>query len=232
MNKMTKLAAAIALASGAMSVQTSAVELSANAGFVSEYYFRGLELGDAGAYGGVDADLGAGFYVGTWIIDDGGNAGGEDGLETDFYGGWGTELESGLSLGVAYNRYEYTYTSDFEHEVAFSVGFAGFGLEYVTGEDDNEESDDGGIDEEFDYDVWIVSWAGEVFGFTYGSYEADFDAPGAEDEYDWVEISASGEVSGLDVSVVLGKTRNVDDGTSTTSGDGYFFIDVSKSFDL
>ena len=59
MKKMTKLAAAIALASGAMSFQTSAVELSANAGFVTDYYFRGANLGDAGAYGGLDADLGA-----------------------------------------------------------------------------------------------------------------------------------------------------------------------------
>lgn len=226
MKKMTKLAAAIALASGAMSVQTSAVELSANAGFVTEYYFRGQELGDAGAYGGLDADLGGGFYAGTWFIDDGGNAA-EDGLEVDFYVGWATEFENGISLDIAYNQYEYTYTSDYEDEFVLSVGFGMFSASYFDGEDNQEE---GGTD--YDYDGWTLGVSGEVFALTYGSYEVD--ESNDDTSYDWVEVSASGEVVGLDVTAVLGKSRANEDSTGSDlpSGDGYFFLDISKSFDL
>ncbi|GAA5315202.1 MAG: hypothetical protein AseanaTS_04060 [Candidatus Pelagadaptatus aseana] len=239
MNKMTKLAAAIALASGALSAPTMAVELSANAGFVTDYYFRGVNLGDAGAYGGLDADLGAGFYAGTWIISDNGGEDGafgdasdpdtnDDGLETDFYVGWATEFENGLGLDIAYNRYEYTYTSDYEDEYVISAGFAGFGVSYFDGTAHGEET--GGTDT--DYDGYTFSWSGEVFGFLYGSVEND--ETDDKSGHDWIELSASGEIAGLDVTAVLGKTTNVElsDSTDGESGDGYFFLDVSKSFDL
>jgi uncharacterized protein (TIGR02001 family) len=235
MNKMTKLAAAIALASGALSAPTMAVELSANAGFVTEYYFRGVQLGDAGAYAGLDADLGAGFYAGTWIIDDNNDgsadAGVEDGLETDFYVGWATEFENGLSLDIAYNRYEYTYTSNYEGEYVVTAGFGPVSVQYIDGTAFDEES---GAGDDWDYKGYALGLSGEVFSFTYGSVEAD--ESGDDSSYDWVEISASGEVVGLDVTATLGTTTNVEDDAlelgDDESGDGYFFIDVSKSFDL
>ena len=42
MQKMTKLAAAIALASSAIAAPAMAEGVSANVGFVSDYYYRGL----------------------------------------------------------------------------------------------------------------------------------------------------------------------------------------------
>lgn len=238
MNKMTKIAAAIALASGALTAAPTMAEdklaISANAGFVTEYYYRGVELGDAGAYGGVDAEFG-GFYAGVWAIDDGTDTA-DDGLEVDFYAGYGFEFENGLSLGLGYTRYEYTYTSSYEDEWVLSAGFKGFAVEYANGEDNNDDKDDdlyNTVDEEYDYDFWAVSYSGDVFGAKYGRYENDTDLVANEVEYDFVELSASGEVVGLDMSVTLGKKRNVEEGgVDQSSGDGYFVLDVSKSFDL
>ena len=222
MKSFTKLALAGAIFTASIAATPAMAEssVSANVGFVSDYYFRGSNLGDAGVYGGVDYEAG-GFYAGVWVIDD--SSGGNDGMETDFYLGYGLELDNGLSVGLGYTRYEYTYTSDFEHEVNFTLGFGGFGFEYSTGEDD----DDGAS--ETDYDFFALSWSGEVFGATVGSFEND----DTDDSYDYIELSASGEVSGLDMSFSIGKTTNVESGgVDADSGDGYMVLDISKSFDL
>ena len=68
MKKLALLASSATLAA-AVSLPTQA-EVSANAGFVSDYYFRGANLGDGGVYGGLDYEQG-GFFAGTWWIDDG-----------------------------------------------------------------------------------------------------------------------------------------------------------------
>ena len=109
--------AAATLATAGVSAPAMA-GLSANVGMVSDYYFRGANLGDAGAYGGLDYDV-AGFYIGVWAIDDGNsdaNGNGNDGLETDYYLGYGMEFDA-VSWYVGYSRFEYTYTKDFEHEL-------------------------------------------------------------------------------------------------------------------
>ena len=122
---------AATLASLGVAAPASA-ELSATGGLVSEYYFRGVGLGDAGAYGSLDYSV-AGFTLGTWIIDDGSAS--NDGLETDFYAGYGMSHGDNFSWNVAYNRYEYTYTSDYEDEIAVSLGLpVGLSLQLVRGE--------------------------------------------------------------------------------------------------
>ncbi|MGH1485217.1 MAG: TorF family putative porin [Cellvibrionaceae bacterium] len=214
----TLLASAI-IAAGSTGANIAHADLSANAGFVSDYYFRGSNLGDAGLYAGLDYENG-GFYAGTWWIDDG--TGGNDGLEQDFYFGYGLDV-SGVSLGLGYTRYEYTNSGDFEHEINFTAGFGAFGFEYSTGEDD----DDGA--EETDYDFIALSWSGDVFGATVGTFEND----DTDDSYDYIELSASGEVAGLDATISIGQTSNAESGgVSGESGDGYMVLDISKSFDL
>ena len=194
-------------------------DLSANAGFVTDYYYRGANLGGAGLYAGADYESG-GFYAGVWAIDDGGTSvddtgetsEGNDGLEYDLYLGYGTEI-AGVSVTVGYTEYMYTYTSESEGEVNLGLGLGAFSLDYADGEDKNDGGD-------FDYEFYSVSWSGEVFGAVVGSYEGDDGT-----EYDYAELSASGEVSGLDVTATLGSR----DGTND---DGYLVLDVSKSFDL
>ncbi len=58
---------------------------SANLGFASEYYYRGIFQESTSANGGIDYEKG-GFYAGTWTADVG------DGLEVDGYFGYGFDL--------------------------------------------------------------------------------------------------------------------------------------------
>ena len=64
---------------------TAAADWSANIGFASEYYYRGIFQKESSANGGIDFESG-GWYVGTWAADVG------DGLEVDLYGGYGGEI--------------------------------------------------------------------------------------------------------------------------------------------
>lgn len=232
MNKLTKLAAAIALASGAFATAPAMADVSATAGFVTEYYFRGSKLGDAAAYGSVDYSAG-GFYAGVWAINyDVDSTSNNDGnaVEYDIYAGYALEFESGVSVDFSVIQYEYTDTVDSETDLSLTVGFNGFSANYSDISDDNPD------DQDYDGKAYSFSWEGEVFGATYGHVEFDETGSGLNDdeENDWVELSASGEVVGLDVTLVAGSKINVDkkDGSSEASSDGYIFLDISKSFDL
>lgn len=194
--------------------------VSANAGFVTDYYFRGASLGDAGAYFGLDYEN-SGFYAGTWWIDDGGDTSGNDGLETDFYFGYG--YESGdFSAGIGYNRYEYTYTSDYEDEIMLTLGYSMLSFEYAGGTDTDEEGLPATVETDFSHTALGLS--GEILGIKYGSYEND-DVPAAD--YTYIELSAGGTVGEFDLSVTVGDASQ-DDGDPGA----YIFLDISKSFDL
>ena len=206
----TLLAASVFAATAGVSAPVMA-DLSANAGFVSDYYYRGANLGDGGFYAGVDYESG-GFYAGVWAIDDGDE--GNDGLEYDLYLGYGTEV-AGISVTVGYTEYMYTDTSDTESEVNLGLGLGAFSLDYADGEDKNA----GGVDT--DYEFYSLSWSGEVFGAVVGTHE------NGGTEYDYAELSASGEVSGLDVTATLGSRSQEGE-----KDDGYMILDISKSFDL
>jgi hypothetical protein len=192
-------------------------EVSATAGFVSDYYFRGWNLGDGGAYASLDYSK-SGFSAGAWWIDDG--MGGNDGLETDYYFGYGDEAEK-ISWNVAYTRYEYSYTSDFEHEIDFTLSFSDFTVDVIKGKDDDE----GGTAK--DFSVFILNYSKSSFGITAGFADYDdLDDAG----WDWLEVSFSGEIAdGIASSIHLGVKS---DEAIGVQDDGYIFIDVSKSFDL
>ncbi|MBN1378848.1 MAG: hypothetical protein JXA04_06395 [Gammaproteobacteria bacterium] len=213
--RATALALVMLCVTGVSSVANAGA--SANVGLVSDYYFRGANLGDAGVYAGADYDVN-GFFAGTWVIDDGDGA--NDGLETDFYFGYGMELES-YSWSVGYNRYEYTYTSDYEDEVQFLFSAGIFSFEGDFGELHDEESDP---TVDTDYTHIALGLSGDVFGVTVGSTDVDDDPAGS---YDYIEFSAGGEINGFDVSVAIGDA-SYDDGDPGP----YMYLDVSKAFDF
>ncbi len=230
MKKLLATSVAVAAMTAGLSTTAQAeIEgLSANAGIVSDYYYRGSNLGDAGAYAGVDYEIG-GFYVGTWIIDDGGA--GNDGLEYDIYTGWGMETDGGFGFSVGATAYEYTYTSQAQLEANLGLSFAGFAFDLAVGQD-TDATLDSGQEGDADYFFTSVGWAGEIFGATVGYYDYDFEeVPGlggaGDYDYFYAEVSAGGEVAGLDMAVTLGQkfedSRNAQD-------DGYIVLDISKSF--
>lgn len=237
MNTLGKALVVSIAASSALVSLPAAAEASLTVGAVSDYYFRGAHLGDAGAYASVDYQY-AGFSAGVWAIDDGGanadddDIAGGDGLEVDIYLAYGGEIE-GFTYGVGYTRYEYTYSGDFEHEYAVNIGFAGFGLAYVDGVAEAEILR--GPDEEQDYDVISLSWSGDVVAVTVADVSTDDvdNTREGDSSYRYAEVSASKELSGFAFTATAGTVFDGEvDGVSSESGDGYILLDVSKSFDL
>ena len=94
-----KLLKLTALSAALLSTSVMA-EWSANVGMVSDYHFRGIQqTQSASASAGVDYEKG-GFYAGSWAAEV------EDGLEVDFYAGYGIELDNGLALGLGATTYQ------------------------------------------------------------------------------------------------------------------------------
>jgi uncharacterized protein (TIGR02001 family) len=178
---------------------------------VSQYHFRGIQQTDsASTSAGLDYEQG-GFYVGTWAADV------ADGLEVDFYGGYGIELDSGLSLGVGATTYQ--YTGDFDsayNEVNLSAGFGMISLEYSIG----TQKEDTGLDiAEGDYTFFGITLEHKGFSGTFGSWGDEF-------EGEYFEVAYGTEIGGFDVGVgVIISGSDLDD-------DEAMYLSLSKSFDL
>ncbi|WNO09010.1 TorF family putative porin [Teredinibacter sp. KSP-S5-2] len=206
---------AIAMGVAGLLSGVAQAEVTGNIGVVSDYYFRGVNLGDAGVYAGLDFAKN-GFFAGTWWIDDGTE--GNDGMEADFYGGYGMEYEQGFSWSIGYSRYTYTYTNDYEHEVGLNLSYGDFSLDLVTGEDDDDGADAAS------YDALIFSYSYKFLGFTAGAFRPEDSA----DDYEWAEISVSGElIEGIDATFSIGAAS-----FDNRDTDGYMVLDISKSFEL
>lgn len=110
--------------------RTAASEITANAGYLSEYIFRGIPQDDSSANGGLDVTA-AGFRAGTWLADVG------QGLEVDLYGGYdGTVGDFRYGIGAT----GYFYTDDFDDtykEINLSAGYGIFSVSGAIGRYDN-----------------------------------------------------------------------------------------------
>ena len=105
-------------------------ESSANIGWASDYYYRGIFQAGSSANGGFDYARG-GFYAGTWAADVG------DGLEVDGYFGYGGEM-GGLSYGIGFTGYNYTQDFDDTYEeINLSAGYGIATVEVALGRYDD-----------------------------------------------------------------------------------------------
>lgn len=88
-----------------------AVDVSVNAGVVSDYRFRGLSLSDRdpAVQGGVDLDFRSGWYAGAWASSVDGF--GEADAEIDLYGGWGGQ-NGGIDYALGVHGYVFAGDSD------------------------------------------------------------------------------------------------------------------------
>ena len=209
--------------SAVVSTSASAIEgLSANAGVVSQYFFRGIaQTSSATASAGVDYENGN-FSVGTWAADV------EDGLEIDFYGSYGNELDNGFDYSVGFTTYQ--YTGDFDsayNEVNLGLSYGMLSVSYNIGQ---HEKDTGlGIDES-DYDFLAVTIEHEGFYATYGTW-------GDEADGDYVELGYGTEISGFDlgVAVIINSDELSSGGpdgwtTEPVGGDESLVFSIGKSF--
>ena len=132
MNTSTKTAAVAALV---VASAPASAEFSANLGYMSDYYFRGVFQKSSSANGGLDYEKG-GFYAGVWAADVGGGSTG-DGLEVDGYFGYGG-LVGNFSYGIGFTGYY--YTGDFDdtyQEINLSAGYGFVTLDVALGEYSN-----------------------------------------------------------------------------------------------
>ena len=124
MKKAFLTVAAITAATGLNIVSANAVELTGNAGLVSNYVFRGADAsnGKAAAQGGLDLNAGM-FYAGTWLssvqvantveVFDTNMAAvdvtetEDSGVEVDLYSGFGNTVGD-FNWGVGATYYGYT----------------------------------------------------------------------------------------------------------------------------
>ena len=112
----------------------ASADFSANLGFASDYYFRGIFQTNSSANGGVDFESG-GFYAGVWAADVGGDIAG-DGLEVDGYFGYGFDVGE-VSLGIGFTGYY--YTGDFDdtyQEINLSAGYGWLTVDAAIGKYD------------------------------------------------------------------------------------------------
>ena len=109
-------------------------EWTANAGWASQYYYRGLGIKNSSASAGLDVAVND-FSAGTWAADV------SDGAEVDLYAGYGVALTDEVSVSLGGTGYFYTGApearagADYTYlEVNLGVGFRGISLEYSVGQ--------------------------------------------------------------------------------------------------
>ena len=214
------LPAAIAASLMAGVTAPAMADLSANIGFASEYYYRGILQKESSASGGLDFEAG-GFYVGTWAADVG------DGLEVDGYFGYNLELGE-FTLGAGFTGYYYTGEFDDTYEeINLNAGWRFISVGYSIGEWDGDGGFDGDGGDE--YDFLEVTLEHNGFYGKYGTFGKDSDG-------DYFEVGYGTEVGGFDVGIAgIYSSDELSDQTDSrgnpTESEALIFT-IGKSFDL
>lgn len=221
--KKSILSIALVASFAATSVSTSAnaeglagVEgLSANVGYTSKYFYRGIYQSDSSASAGLDYEKGN-FSIGTWAADV------EDGIEVDVYASYGFEFDSGLALSIGATTYQ--YTGDFDsayNEVNLGASYGIFSLEYSVGV--HEEDKGLGI-EESDYDFIAVTLEGESGLYaTFGTFGQDFDG-------DYFEVGYGTSVGQFDLGVAIISNSEELDLEGEADGEESIVFSIGTSF--
>lgn len=183
-------------------------EVSANLGFASDYYYRGIFQASSSVSGGLDFERG-GFYAGTWAADV------KDGLEVDGFFGYGGEIGE-FAYSVGYTGY--FYTGDFDdtyQEINLGGSYGLFTLDVALGEYDNF---DGPTQ---DYTYYALTLEKDGFYGKYAGFTQDF---GGE----YFEAGFSTTVADIDVgiSAIFANSDLVG------SSDESLVLTIGKSFDL
>jgi len=185
-------------------------DVSANLGFASDYYYRGIFQAQSSASGGLDYENG-GFYAGTWAADV------KDGLEIDGYFGYGGEIgEFGYSVGYT----GYFYTGDFDdtyQEINLGGAFGLFALDVAVGEYANFDGP------KQDYTYYALSVEKNGFFGKYAGFSQDFSG-------EYFEAGYSTTVAEIDLGVTL--LFNDKELSGDGNSDQALILTIGKSFDL
>jgi uncharacterized protein (TIGR02001 family) len=186
---------------------------SANLGFASDYYYRGLFQKQSSASGGVDYETG-GFYAGVWAADVGGDIA-PDGVEIDGYFGYGLDVGA-VSLSAGYTGY--FYTGDFDdtyQEINLGAGVGILSLDVAIGQYENFDGPTN------DYTYYALTLEKNGFYGKYAGFSQDF-------EGEYFEAGYGTSVAGFDVGVYL-LFSNKD---LTGEANEAIVFTIGKAFDL
>ena len=159
-------------------------EVSANAGFVSQYFYRGIFQKDSSASAGLDVGFGA-LSLGTWVADV------ADGVEIDLFGSVGVDVgEGNVSIGGT----AYLYTGEFDDtylEVNLGAGYGPVSFGLSIGQYDN--SGMGTLD------YWFAEVTAEHEGFygTVAGFGNDFSGNYGEVGYGFSAAELDFTISGI-----------------------------------
>lgn len=186
MKNSLKILSASAIAASLMAPAAQA-EITGNVALTTDYVWRGVSQNtdeSPALQGGFDYSHDSGFYAGVWGSNV--NFGGNESLELDVYGGWGTELDGGIGLDFGVIRYSYhggADSSDLDFtEFYAGISYAGFGFTYSLGDELGDQ-----FEASYSYDFESVALA-----VAYGNY----DVSGDDDDYDYYSAGISGSFGG------------------------------------
>ena len=199
------LAALVLITSG-----SAHADLTANVGFASDYYFRGILQASSSASAGLDYESG-GFYVGTWAADV------KDGLEVDGYFGYGGEVGD-FGYGIGFTGYY--YTGDFDdtyQEINLSGSYGLATLDVAVGEYKNFDGPT------LDYTITSLTVEKDGFYGKYATFSQDADG-------DYFEFGYGTTIAEIDLGVTL--LFNDENLSGDGSSDEALIFTIGKSFDL
>ena len=224
MHKKLLLTTAV-LTTGAALPAVSMAELTANAGWVSDYIFRGIFQEDSSPYGGVDFASESGIYAGIWGADV------EIGLEYDIYFGYSGSFGESGGFTIGFTGYYYTengvptsvdptslnpgFDDEYE-ELNLGISFGMFSLDYADGEW-------GGWGTPSDYTFTTLTVAPDVGPYySYNSFGADSDG-------DYIEVGYGFSAAELDFSIALIYGIDVDEVDDMGNPKSVIRLDESKT---
>ena len=201
--------ALLVLASVSILLTTHAhAELSANVGWASDYYYRGIFQARSSASGGIDyAD--SGFYAGAWAADV------DDGLEVDGYFGYAREI-GGVSLSAGFTGYYYTQDFDDTYqEINLGAGFGLLNVDVAVGDYGNF---DGPTQ---DYSWYALTLEKSGFHGRVAGFGRDFSGK-------YLELGYSHALAELELGLTLIVADDDLAGDSTES----LVLSIGKTFDI
>ncbi len=187
-------------------------DLSANVGMVSDYVFRGIFQSASSAFAGIDYEDDSGFYIGAWGADV------SDGLETDLYFGYGSEVGD-ITWGFGFTGYYYTDSFDETYtELNLSLGYGMFSLDVAIGGYDipDPTSDD------YTFTKLTFELPSGPY-FTYATFGDEFTG-------DYIEVGYGFDWQGIDLSIAYITSDDLAVSQGNPLADHTLVFGISKSF--
>jgi len=183
-------------------------ELTANLGFASDYYYRGIFQAPNSVSAGLDYEEN-GFYAGAWTADV------KDGLEIDGYFGYGASVGD-FNYSVGYTGY--FYTGDFDdtyQELNLGTSYGFLSVDVALGRYDNFAGPT------LDYTFYSLTLEKDGFYGKYAGFSNDFAG-------EYFEVGFGTTIADVDIGIAAIFANKDLVGTNEES----LVLSIGKSFDL